>query len=256
MKLHFQHLRQTENIGDRSCSPFDYFDWGDATVSDIRAADTPDYDIGIYGGGKIFRGLSTYKGVTRKPGAINIAWGVGTVQSFPLSPRYWQARRRMDLIGTRDFGDDRYEYAPCPSCMSPLFDAPADPEHELVFYAHKGKTTGMGMSIPAHVPVQDNHCPSLEDALRFIASGQTVVSNSYHGVYWGLLMGRKVICVPFSNKFENYRLSPHYSAAQTWQQDVDKGIARPEMLGMVREATAAFKAKVDARIADFQDDSR
>ena len=107
MKLHFQHLRSTDNIGDHACSPFDYFDWGDATVSDLRDDDTPDYDVGIYGGGKIFRGLASYAGVRRPKGAINIAWGVGTVQSFPISLRYMKARRRMDIVGSRDYGDTR-----------------------------------------------------------------------------------------------------------------------------------------------------
>lgn len=245
MTLHFQHLRDTLNIGDRSCSPYDYFDWPDATVSDIRAEDTPNYDVGIYGGGKIFGGLTTYKGVTRRPGAVNIAWGVGTSQAFPISPRYTLAKRRMDLVGSRDFGDDRYEYAPCPSCISPLFDAPAPPEHEVVFYKHAGKTDGMKISIPDSIPTLDNRCDTLARSLAFIASGATVVSNSYHGVYWGLLMGRKVICLPFSKKFNGYRLKPHYATPQNWQQEIPNGRAQPEMLALTRKATHRFKAIVD-----------
>lgn len=249
MKLHFQHLRQTDNIGDKACSPFDYFDWGDATVSDVRDDDTPDYDIGIYGGGKIFGGLATYAGVRRPKGAINIAWGVGTVQSFPISLRYMKARRRMDIIGSRDYGDKRYTYAPCASCMAPMFDAPPAPEHDVVFYAHAGKTTKMGITIPSDIPTIDNHCTSLEIALRFIASGKTVISNSYHGVYWGLLMGRHVLCLPFSNKFGGYRLPPHYGTAENWQTEMKNAVAQPNMLGLVRAATQDFKARVDTKIS-------
>ncbi len=251
MRLHFQHLRDTSNIGDRACSPFDYFDWGDATVSDLRNDDTPDYDVGIYGGGKILRGIATNKGVRRPKGAINIAWGVGTVQSFPFSLRYLQARRRMDLIGSRDYGDTRYTYAPCASCMSPLFDEPAEPEHDVVFYAHAGKTDKMGIEIPEDMPTADNHAGSLEDALAFIASGKTVISNSYHGVYWGLLMGRRVLCLPFSNKFGGYRLPPHYAAANNWQSEIGNAVAQPQMLSLVRAASQDFKAKVDEKIALF-----
>lgn len=250
MKLHFQHLRRTDNIGDRACSPFDYFDWEDATVSDLRDDDTPSYDVGVYGGGKIFRGLATYAGVRRPKGAINIAWGVGTVQSFPISMRYIQARRRMDIIGSRDYGDKRYTYAPCASCMSPLFDAPPAPDHDVVFYAHAGKTARMGINIPDDMPRADNHCTSLEEALRFIASGKTVVSNSYHGVYWGLLLGRRVLCVPFSNKFGGYRLPPHYARPENWQAEIANAVAQPDMLRLVRSATRDFKATVDATIAD------
>ena len=251
MKLHFQHLRRTNNIGDHACSPFDYFDWGDATVSDLRRDDTPDYDVGIYGGGKIFRGLATYAGVRRQQGAVNIAWGVGTTQSFPISLQYMKARRRMDIIGSRDYGDTRYTYAPCASCMSPLFDAPAPPEHDVVFYAHAGKTSKMGITIPDHIPTADNHAANLEEALRFIASGRTVISNSYHGVYWGLLMGRKVLCLPFSKKFGGYRLPPHYAKPENWRAEINNAIAQPDMLALVRAATLDFKAVVDQRIASF-----
>lgn len=247
MKLHFQHIRNVKNVGDKSCSPFDYFDWGEATVSDIRDDDTPDYDIGIYGGGKIFGGLSGYPGVRQPQSRFNIAWGVGTVQSFPFSPRYNRSRKLMNLIGSRDYGDKRFDYAPCPSCMSPYFDAPHEPEHDVVFYAHAGKTNLKRLNIPDHIPVQTNVCANLETALQFIASGRTVISNSYHGVYWALLMGRKTLCLPFSNKFGHYRQSPHFATTKTWQKELKNAIARPDMLALVRDATMAFKSKVDER---------
>ena len=249
VSVHFQHLRDTDNIGDRSCSPFSYFDWRDATVSDIRKTNTPDHTVGIYGGGKIFGGLSNYPGIRRDNKTLNIAWGVGTVQSFPISWRYMKSRRLMDLIGSRDFGDTRYTYAPCPSCMAPAFDAPTDPVHDVVFYAHGGKTNKMGIKIPDHIPVLTNNCNDLDTALNFISSGATVISNSYHGVYWGLLMGRKTLCVPFSNKFGKYRLSPHYATATNWQDEISNAIAQPDMRDIVRAATMDFKTIVDARIA-------
>ena len=250
MKLHFQHLRNTKNVGDFACSPFDYFDWGDATVSDVREDNTPDYDVGIYGGGKIFGGLARYKGVRRKPGMYNVAWGIGTVQSFPISLRYLKARRKMDLIGSRDYTDKRFSYAPCPSCMSPLFDSPAPARHDVVFYGHAGKTQSMGLSVPADMPHNNNNCSSLAEAIAFISSGRTVVSNSYHGVYWGLLLGRKVVCLPFSNKFGGYRLKPHYATPNNWLAEIDKAVAQPEMLALMRSSTIEFKNRVDVAVAD------
>ncbi|KJZ19665.1 polysaccharide pyruvyl transferase family protein [Loktanella sp. S4079] len=250
MKIHFQHLRDTPNVGDRSCSPYDYFDWGDATVSDLRKDDTPSYDIGIYGGGQVFGGLSRYAGVMREQSALNIAWGVGTNQTFPISPRHMRSKRKMDIIGSRDYGDNRYTYAPCPSCMSPLFDKVTEPTHEVVFYSHAGKSPKMKLQVPDHIPVKDNLCGSLDEALSFIASGQTVVSNSYHGVYWALLMGRKTICVPFSNKFKGYRLAPHFASPSNWFDELDNGKSYPEMLEMMRGATLSFKSKVDEAIAE------
>ena len=244
MRLAFQHLRDTKNIGDRWCSPFDYFDWGDATVRDIRTPGTP-YEVGIYGGGKIFGGLPKYKGVTIKPGTPQIAWGVSTVQNFPISVRYAKARRIMTHVGTRDYGDKRFPWVPCVSCMATGFNDPASPVHDVVFYFHGGKTNKQGISIPNHIPSMSNNAGSLDKALAFIASGRTVVSNSYHGTYWALLMRRRVICVPFSKKFSAYRLPPAYATPRNWLDKLDQGLAQPDMLAMCRDRTLEFKAKVD-----------
>ncbi len=247
--LMFQHLRDTNNIGDAACSPFDYFDWDDAEAKDLRQPSSA-YSVGIYGGGKIFRGLNNAAGINRSPGTKHIAWGVGTRQSFPISWSYSQSRRLCDLVGSRDWGDTRYEFAPCASCMSPLFDTPSEPKHDVVFYFHGGKTDQQGIDIPEGMPKLSNNCGSLEEALTFISSGATVVSNSYHGVYWSLLMGRKTICIPFSNKFQGYRFSPTYATPANWQGYLADGIVAPDMLATCRDATLGFKSKVDQMIQE------
>ena len=248
MSIVFLHNRDTHNVGDRWCCPFDWFDWpGHVAVRDLNAPGPP-YDIGIYGGGKILGGLATSAGVTKRPGALHIAWGVGTLQTFPISIRYFRARALCELIGSRDYGDDRYTWSPCASCMAPQFDSPPAAKFDAVFYYHAGKTHSQKIVIPNTVPKLPNNCDSLEEALDFIASGKTVISNSYHGVYWGLLMGRKVICVPFSRKFAAYREAPYYSTPRNWQRELNKSIARPTMLDECRAATLRFKEKVDELI--------
>lgn len=247
MKLIFQHLRNTNNVGDKACSPFDYFDWGDATVKDMREVSAL-YDACVFGGGKIFGGLADAEGVNLGRSPLHIAWGVGTRQTFPISSKYRRARRLCDLVGSRDWGDRRYDFAPCASCMSPLFDADMTPDHDVVFYWHGGKTEKQNIRIPDSIPDKANNVGNFEDSIRFIASGKTVISNSYHGVYWSLLLGRKTICIPFSNKFYGYRLPPAYATRKNWLHKLDTGIAQPQMLANCRVATMAFKAKVDARL--------
>jgi len=248
MTLAFRHLRETDNTGDLGCCPYDYFSWPGATVGDIRTRDE-DYRIGVYGGGKIFGGLSTYDGVSKDPTKTHIAWGVSTLQRLPLSRRYARSRRLMDLTGSRDYGDKRYPWVPCVSCMATAFDDPPVPEHDVVFYYHGGKTEGQGITIPDDMPRLGNDQGDLKAALAFIGSGKTVVSNSYHGVYWGLLMGRKVLCLPFSYKFKAYRQPPAYGTPKDWLAKLETAVARPDMLGLCRERTLAFKAEVDALIA-------
>ncbi len=249
MTIVFQHLRDTHNIGDRWCSPFDWFDWADGiTVRDIRKKGAP-YRLGIYGGGKIFGGLSAFHGVLDAPGTRHIAWGVSTVQNFPISRKYYKARKLCSLVGSRDWGDKRYIWVPCASCMAPQFDAPKQPEHDIVFYYHAGKTEEQGIKIPSHVPSLSNNTDTIEEALAFIASGKTIVSNSYHGVYWGLLMGRKVVCIPFSRKFSAYRLPPTYAKPKAWFSMVKEAHSQPDLLRLCRVATQEFHKRVAAEIA-------
>jgi hypothetical protein len=150
----------------------------------------------------------------------------------------------MTIVGTRDYNDKRYEYAPCVSCLSPLFDIQYPIERDVVFYMHHDKTYDHNRHIPEIVPRIDNHCTSMADAIAFLGSGQTVVSNSYHGVYWALLLGRRVLCLPFSNKFLGYRFTPGYSELKSWQKDINKARSHPEMLELSRSATINFERRV------------
>lgn len=255
MRVTFMHLRNTRNIGDRWCSPYDWFDWPDSVeVRDIKTAG-PSYDVGIYGGGRIFGGLSKFAGVHMSPDALHIAWGVGTLQGFPLSWKYTRARRLCDLVGSRDYSDQRYSKSPCVSCLAPHFDSPTNPVHDAVFYYHAGKTLKQKIKIPDTMPKLSNNCDTLEEALDFISSGKTVISNSYHGVYWALLMGRKVICIPFSKKFSAYPENPHYSTPKRWLSELDSGVSHPLMLQKCRTEVMKFKKRVD-RLLEQNCDTR
>ena len=177
-----------------------------------------------------------------------IAWGVSTVQKWPFSPKYWQAFRLMDLVGSRDYTDRRFPFAPCVTCLSPEFDLQHAETNEVVVYAHAWKSEVSGLRLPDYVPVMTNREPEFSRAIAFLASGRTVVSNSYHGVYWALLLGKRVLCLPFSNKFQSYRLPPGYSAPSNWQDDLSKAKAQPEMRDLCLEATMAFRGRVVERI--------
>lgn len=251
MKVVYKHHRNTDNLGDRWCSPYDHVpsirECWDAVALDL-ADPTPTCDAVIYGGGKITGGLARSFGREDLAAQSRIAWGVGTLQKCRISLKYWRAYRRLSLVGSRDWGDDRFEFAPCVTCMSPFFDVSGHPEHDVVVYLHHWRTADMGLKVPEGVPVMDNRHGSFEEVIRFIASGATVVSNSYHGTYWGLLLGRKVLCVPFSNKFSAYRVQPGYSTPRDWLSDLAKAQASDEMIGLCREATARFAIKVTDRI--------
>lgn len=246
--LVFKHIRKTNNIGDRSCCPADYLPFEDAVAMDLDEP-TPPCDAVIFGGGKIFGSLASKLTPNDRLARQRIAWGVSTVQSSIFALRYALSRRQMTMIGSRDYGDARYDYAPCVSCMSPLFDQTYEARHGLVFYLHKTKSQDLGLNIPTGTPVLDNFCDSMQAAVEFIGSGDVVVSNSYHGVYWSLLLGKKVLCLPFSNKFGHYRLAPGYSTPVRWQKEIGQAVAQPDMLSVCRDASRSFENKVRSLIA-------
>lgn len=247
----FKHIRASRNLGDTWCSPYDHIpalaaQW-DATVQDIDEP-TPPCDAVIYGGGKIVGGLAAQMGANDLAARWRIAWGVSTVQKFPISPRYGRAFRRLTLVGSRDWGDRQFTFAPCASCMAPEFDQPQDETHDVVAYLHHWRAPEMGLRVPPHIPVLDNTCPSFAEAVRFISSGRIVVSNSYHGVYWALLLGKRVLCIPFSNKFHNFRVAPGYASPADWQTSLGRATGSREILGLCREATDAFRRRVEELI--------
>lgn len=50
-RLVFKHLRNTANVGDRWCSPFDHLPFDDAVVLDLDEP-TPPCEAVIFGGGE------------------------------------------------------------------------------------------------------------------------------------------------------------------------------------------------------------
>ena len=231
------------------CSPYDHFPkMAERTVAIDLAEPTPKTNAVIFGGGKIVGGLSKCLGDEDFAARDRIAWGVSTVQSSRISLKYWRAFRTLTLVGTRDWGDERFDFAPCSTCMSPHFDRLQTEQHDVVLYLHHWKSAGQGVIRPDGIPVRENNDPSFKDVISFLASGRTVVSNSYHGVFWGLLLGKRVLSLPFSNKFSNYRIQPGVGDPKSWTDDLHKARGSDEMIGLCREASATFAKKVQTRI--------
>jgi len=245
MTIVFRHHRDTDNLGDRVCSPYDYFPELAATGCAVDLSQpTPPASTIIYGGGKIMGGLARTFGPNDLAARHRIAWGVSTVQRLPISLKYWQAFRRMDLIGSRDYTDRRFSFAPCVTCVAANFDQRYEEQHDVVVYAHAWKSDANGLRIPEHFPAMTNRESDFARVVAFLGSARTVVSNSYHGVYWSLLLGKRVLCLPFSNKFHSYRLPPGYASAKDWQTALGTARAQPEMLELCREATGRFRSQV------------
>ena len=174
-------------------------------------------------------------------------WGVGANEHNQPLVRWPEWAEKFDLIGLRDYGNP-WDYVPCPSCMSPFFDEARAtmPKHDVVVYEHPLGPIGAVKGWPRKSNI--HKAEKFREILMFLASGKTIVTSSYHGVYWGMLLARKVLCwKPWSSKF--YGLEPFYYRVnyQNWEK-VHKTMKAPEevldYLETCRQENIIFAQKV------------
>jgi len=239
MRYVFHHIRNTKNIGDLACCPASYFPFEDAEVLGLHVP-TPEADVVVYGGGHIYRSVQNK---LSQSSARKVIWGIGLVAYRRWWLERWRLARAFELIGCRDYAVPGTEYVPCVSCMDDGFDAPVAPVHDVVLYWHKEKSRGLVR--PEGIPSMHNAQGNLAESLSFIASGKTVVTNSYHGTYWALLMGRKVLSLPFNDKFAGFKYPPAFATATDWQEYLPYAVAAPpDYLEECRSINRAFFDKV------------
>lgn len=246
--------RDATNVGDWYCLPSRHFAFPPRPALDILDVDTtrlaPHVVVG--GGGllaKTFHGHMQRLADSRPQRASLVVWGVGESENVdrkggsvlpyagPL-PDYLKA---FDLVGVRDFGTE-YRWVPCASCMLPHFNAPAEPVHEIVIYEHKR----IPIAIDGPFPRRTNDGSDIDASLAFLASGQVVITNSYHGAYWATLLGRRVVAIANMSKMYRMRHAPVICRASAWQRAVGLAQRYPQALGECRSASLDFYDEVRA----------
>lgn len=241
------------NVGDMHAAPHLYFGWLGKRVSvrDIWGDKVPatwDAVRGahiILGGGGLFAHSSFEKNVRDALGRgplTRVAWGGGrnfhTGNAFS-SEGYPDYLKSFDLVGVRD-SDGPYPWVPCASALHPGLDPTGvEPKHEIVGYWHKDQPVPV-----AGMTSLTNAGMDITRTLEFLASGDTVLTNSYHGAYWATLLGRRVVIVDaFSTKFHTFRHQPPITSGSNWMTAVDIAQRFPEALDECREANRIFADK-------------
>lgn len=216
--LHFINRVDQTNCGDRVVSPllyyFDFFQnyqiqWHDIRFIDFDKIDSS--DVVILGGG----GLLDYSEAMNRAinkvldtGAAVIGWapGFNTHADFGITFRTPIRFSEFAAIGVRDY-ENPYglEYLPDVTCKIPDLRT----KHRIV--------RKYGMAVHKDHAISDypyesiTNEASLEDILKFIGETEIVISNSFHMIYWSMLMGKKTICVnSFSTRFHSYQHKPAY----------------------------------------------
>lgn len=202
----FIHRKNTKNIGDLNCCPNKYFD----ELSKYKSIDIMDLQninikiknkILIVGGGGLFQpyfedAIKTLEKLSLENKIIY--WGTGIDKNIQGETINLDFLNKSSLIGIRD-KNTKYDFVPCPSCMSKLFDkySNAKKSNKIIFYLHKDYTKSYINHIKEFPLITNSDKKTFEEIIKYLSSSDVIITNSYHGAYWGCLLNRKVIVLPW-----------------------------------------------------------
>lgn len=228
------------NVGDMYSTPCKYFDFNcKVTQLDILGKSTKQTAPMIVGGGGMLIWKNKLSKIIRNKSHPIIFWGIGVNDHHKRRSVIPSFVKDIDLYGIRD-DIQGYHWVPCPSCMHSLFDIEYNIKHDIIFYQHKNFQIG----IDEQFPLMTNKA-SIGEVIPFLGSGNIVITNSYHGVYWSTLLGKKVLIVsPFSSKFFYLKYPCIVSDKNNWQSNIYKAQIYGEALEQCRERTISYYNKV------------
>lgn len=218
MTLHFVYINDTDNIGDNVCSPYMYFDFPEFQVHNLD--DVLDVDLKgtvVYGGGAIMgrakRSAAVQSGKT-------VLWGVGNTRRYQTGHEPANTYE-FTLAGVRDFHKHtkNARYLPCVSCMDSSFlefhTEYFNQKYDVFVYGHKQvkPIDDLVTNISSDYNVEYAHnemAYSLREIVKKMVSARCIVTSSYHGAYWAMLLNKPVIVIPFGSKFFHYKNAPYY----------------------------------------------
>jgi len=250
-------LHDTNNIGDRVSSPLDYFKFPikaekiDAAKGDFSRAKGA---FIIYGGGGLIHlpspdynnGVMEYLEDVCNLSPWLVSWGVGHNIHHSTKIEYPKSFvKKFKLHGVRDV-NQALPWVPCVSCMSPLFHHKYKIKRDIVAVGHDLSDF--------NYPTMEHTSVTLKEIVKFIASGSTVITNSYHGAYWGMLLNRKVIVFdPMSSKFYGLPEEVELATPDTWENEVKTVKANKGFLAKCRRINREYHKKVLSLIEEYNE---
>lgn len=212
----FVHRIDESNPGDYWSCPSHYFSFSNIKefidIRNIKGYKTN--DTIIFGGGGLLGRVTWDNNVEQlvKNNKV-VLWGAGQnvygqkkkgdMIGIPVKSQVPDYIKDFDLIGLRDYNLG-YDWVPCASCMHDIFlkAKQIKPIKDILGIEHnKIKLRSDYFSTINHnISINE-----LEDFILKIAEYKSVITNTYHGAYWSLLLGKKVLIQPWSSKFNNLK---------------------------------------------------
>ena len=258
------HSIDKKNIGDYFCAPHHYFDELKNTQEDIfnfkseckktrkGFIDKVSRNAIIVGGGGLLnrggfkRQMKLMEDLTHKNKKV-ILWGIGHNEKDPSSfgkvKNYNVDLQKFGLAGTRDFtmpGD----YVPCVSCLHPIFDNTYEVIQEVGVVFHKETLFVPEILAKFKDYPSTSNTTDLISLIRFIGSSEKIITDSYHAMYWSMLLGKAVVVVPNSSKFYDFKYKPIFSSFEESLNDLKKSNEYSGVLEECRSINTEFSEKV------------
>ncbi|MUU78133.1 polysaccharide pyruvyl transferase family protein [Winogradskyella endarachnes] len=257
------HRIDKNNVGDFFCAPHLYFD-----VLKDKSLDIFDYKVDnktttnnfiekisnnslIVGGGGLLnrsgfsKQMKLFEKLTDKNKKI-VLWGLGhnrkDSSTYNNYIDYNIELSKFGLVGTRDYNMPG-EYVPCVSCLHPIFDTEFTSTQETGIIFHKDTLKKDNLVKRLENYATSSNTTNLNEMISFIGKSETIVTDSYHAMYWSMLLNKKVIAIPNSSKFYDFKYKPVFSSFDTFEDDLKKAKSYSGILEECREINHNFAEK-------------
>lgn len=259
------HRIDENNTGDFFCAPYHYFkELQDKSVLDIHDFKSSDKKIRsnyinqttqkslVIGGGGLLnresfeREMKFYENLANK-GKKVVLWGVGhnskVTKGYDKIQEYNIKTANFGLVGTRDINMN-CDYVPCVSCMHSIFDVEYTEKHEIGVVFHRDTLNNKFIVDKFKGFPTASNSSSLDYLIRFIGSVESVITDSYHVMYWSMLLNKKVAVIPNSSKFFGFKYKPVITDFDNCLLDIKKSIRHDGIKEESRELNVVFSEKV------------
>lgn len=180
--------------------------------------------------------------------APRFLWGIGHNGEADINfedIRWPKSFAHYQLVGIRDYHkESRFPWVPCASCMHPAFDKTYPIKNDVIFFEHKKQLIKDFGQDP--IPRFVNTGSNIEQTIELLGSSNVILTNSYHGAYWGTLLKKKVIVVgSWSSKFKWLKHKPVIlDKREYWKDFVDSAEIYDSALEDCRDRTRNFWQRI------------
>jgi hypothetical protein len=258
------HRHDPNNVGDFYCAPHLYFPELHQKVLDIGemrktspvvrrqwAKSVRSNDLIIGGGGLLnlphFQQQMQLFAELGRLGKKTVLWGPGhndpDFEGFKQPAQYQVDLNSFGMVGLRDYSAPG-TWVPCVSCLHPIFDQKVDEIHEVgVLLGKKSANNPQRLEALNNLPTSHN-ATDLKAMVEFIGQCNTLITDSYHAMYWALLMERKVVVIPTTTKFLDFKYPVPVSDFNNFKSVLSKAVRYTGILEECRDINTAYAKKV------------